>query len=284
MVHWRPITSVRQGVIWIRGKTMNNQLVYGRFLQCCPGVCYVLRCGDEIFRIISDFEYSIIRPSPPAEEFKIEHQDIPYQTFILSMKTLGFWFKSEVSTKAYLTQEEIYRGVLIHPMSEEGLDKDIRPAPILNYSLSSLSGFKENSTYQSDTSNYFLETGELMGPIGPRGQSMVLMAEKINEQEIAWHLSRALRNRKQNQYRVRIEGSDEFYSTWYTFDDYSNNLHIECATPFKTIIYSTPLPYSTRPLYDDLPASPIPLDDSIIDLSVVTEEQEDEWPSQIDSY
>ena len=281
MVHWRPITSVRQSVIWIRGKTAKNQLVYGRFLQCCPGVCYVLRYGDKIFRIIDDFEYSIISPHAPAEEFKAEYEELPYQTFILSMKTLGFWFKSEVSTKSYLTLEEIYRGVLIHPMSEEGLSKDIRPAPILNYSLSSLSGFNQKSTHQSDTSNYFLETGELMGV--SRRPPMLLMAEKINEQEIAWHLSRAIRHRKNNQHRVRIEGSDEFYTTCYIFDDYSNNLHIECATPFKRVIYSTPLPYNTRPLYDDLPASPIPLDDSIIDMSVVTE-GEDEWPSQIDSY
>jgi len=212
MLHWRPITSVRQSVIWIRGKTAKNQLVYGRFLYCCPGVCYVLRYGDKIFRIINDFEYSIISPEAPAEEFKAEYEELPYQTFILSMKTLGFWFKSEVSTKSYLTLEEIYRGVLIHPMSEEGLSKDIRPAPILNYSLSSLTGFNQNSTHQSDTSNYFLETGELMGV--SRASPMALMVEKIHELDMAWHLSRAIRHRKQNQHRVHIEGSDEFYWTY----------------------------------------------------------------------
>jgi hypothetical protein len=166
-------------------------------------------------------------------------------------------------------------------MSEEGLSKDIRPAPILNYSLSSLTGFNQKSTHQSDTSNYFLETGELMGV--SRASPMALMVEKIHEQEIAWHLSRAIRHRKNNQHRVHIEGSDEFYWTYYIFDDFSNKLHVEYANPFKTVIYSISLPYNTRPLYDDLPASPIPLDDSIIDLSVVTEE-EVEWPSQIDSF
>ncbi len=264
---------------------MNGQIVYGRFLSCCPGVCYVLRCGPNTFRIINDFEYTIICPPYPKEPFNVEEEInyLAYQTFILTMKTLNFWFKSEVSTKIYLTLGEIYQGVLIHPMSDEGLSKEIRPSPILNYSLASLAEFNGNSLTQSDKANYFLETGEILQTrqLYSKSSTKQLTAEKIHEQEIAWHISRAIKHRIQNQHIVRIEGSRPPFLTYYVFDDFSNHIHIEYQTPIKNMIYSAILPYTTPPLYDDLPASPISTtQNSDCDLSVISESEE--YPSQLD--
>lgn len=287
MTQWTPITSTRQDVCWIRGKTMNGQLVHGRFIRCCPGVCYLIKSEGELFRIVHDFEYTLICPPYPKQKFLVEYEFnyFPHQTIILSMKTLSFWFNSGVSTKSYLTVQEIYEGALIHPMSEYGLTKHIMPAPILNNTLASLAHFKHDLLEQSQATQYFMETGELV-PMNIRKTICELLPEKLEEQEISWHISRMIKYRKNNETTIYIQSPDKLFTTLYIIEEYSNTLHIEYNTPFKNKIYyaSLPISYNVRPLYDDLPASPTISCNSSVDLSTIDEDGDDEYPSQIDTF
>jgi hypothetical protein len=146
-------------------------------------------------------------------------------------------------TKPYLTKEEIDSGTLLDPMSKEGLEKWVKPAPLLRPSVG-----KWIESLDFEEGEYFMETGE----IPPEDRELIVsrMMTKVNEQLNAWHLARALHHRKGNETHVHLELSP--YSTDYTFDDEQGILHVSDTNPHRELVFEVCLPYF-------VPIRPIPL-------------------------
>ena len=234
--------------IYVRGKIASGNEVWGVYVGMNAGICLSVYTNHKIFRLINDFSYTTTMPqemnytvNETLDIFDTIHQLTPW--------TIHFWLSAGYNTKHYLTTYELKTLRILDAMSEEGLSRWVKPAPILRAAVGGhfyIRATKSDKDYfQSDDSEFFIETGELPpheeGYMAPRPISSRISIKK-NEQINKWHLARAQHFRKGDDTRVELKSGCENYSSSYTFDDDCHILHMYDVNPQRETSFQVRLP------------------------------------------
>ena len=250
--------------MYVRGKTASGNEVWGAYVGMDAGICLSVYVNNKIFRLINDFSYTTTMQEEMIytvnENIDMDHT-IYHQ---LTPWTIHFWLSAGYNTKHYLTTYELKNLRILDAMSEEGLSRLVKPAPILHVDVGGHSYY-----FKSDEYDYFIETGELLpheeGHMAPRPIAS-LISIKNNEQTNKWHLARAQYFRKGHDTCVELKNVFENYYTSYTFDDHRHILLVHDVNPQRETSFQVRLsthPSSTVNSVVGSPATPFVLREPI---------------------
>ena len=249
--------------MYVRGKTANGNEVCGAYVGIHPGICLFVDVDNKIFHIINDFSYTTTMPQEMNYTVN-ENLDIVHTIHQqLTPWTIHFWLSAGYNTKHYLTSYEMKNLRLLDAMSDEGLSRLVKPAPILHAVVGGHSYIRATKTdkdyFQSDDSEFFIETGELLpheeGHMAPRPIASRISI-KNNEQINKWHLARAQHFRKGHDTRLELKSGCENYSTSYTFDDHRHILLVHDVNPQRETSFQVRLPTHPSSTVNSVVGSP----------------------------
>ena len=259
--------------MYVRGKTASGNEVWGAYVGMDAGICLSIYVNNKIFRIINDFSYTTTMQEEMIytvnENIDMDHT-IYHQ---LTPWTIHFWLSAGYNTKHYLTTYELKNLRILDAMSEEGLSRLVKPAPILHANVGGHSYIRATKSdkdyFQSDESEFFIETGELPpheeGHMAPRPIASRISI-KNNEQNNKWHLTRAQHFRNGRDARVELKSGCEKYYTSYTFDDDRHILLVHDVNPLRETSFQVRLPAHPSSTINSVvgsPASPFVLREPI---------------------
>ena len=199
--------------MWACGFTADGARCVGKITSVCPGIYVEIEFFGALMKLINI--------EGVYHEKKNGSLTWPSVTDtanckLLTPETIQFWLRRGADTKVYLTEHEISASRLLDPMSEEGLRRLMKPAPILRADV--YSQFHE-PICEMDF-EYFCETGEIPPDNeGHRAPKPVIaqMTERKKKQFDEWHLARAYLHRTPSCNTVLVGGAP--YSTFYSFDN-----------------------------------------------------------------
>jgi len=251
--------------LYVRGKTTSGNEVWGAYVGMDAGICLSIYVNNKIFRLINDFSYT----TTMQEEMNYtvnENLDMCHMTnHQLTPWTIHFWLSAGYNTKHYLTTYELKTLRILDAMSEEGLSRLVKPAPILHANVGGHSYIRASKSdkdyFQSDESEFFIETGELPpheeGYMAPRPIASRISI-KNNEQNNKWHLARAQHFRNGRDAHVELKSGCENYSTFYTFDDHHHILLVHDVNPLRDTSFQVRLPAHPSSTVNSVVGSPAP--------------------------